>query len=634
MNWSALNNGVLVFFISLIAYLLTLCPTVYGGDSGDFITAAYTLGVPHPTGYPLYTILGKLFTLLPAASIAYRVNMLSAVSAALASMMVCMTVYERVGKTVPSMAAGLALAFTRPLWGEAVVAEVYALNTFFAALVFYFAFRFRKGRGSGDLNMLAFSSGLALTNHLSFALYLPAIACLAHDGRPLREYRRLAYYFLIPLVIYLYIPMSAMRGGYVWHDPTSASGLLDFITAREHRMVHTTSDIGAGISRSIEGLKGIVLGLGFMALLAIIGAYTLRGDKEILLSTLLLVAVELVYMGFLHNVSMELVTFGLPVTALLAVYSGLGFSYLMDKSDELLNAGFFTAMVLAAILASSAYGNYHVSDRSENRIAYYYGLNILNNLQPDALLLMENDNNIFILNYLQKAEGVRPDVLLVDRVCVLNDEFYGEDVKKLGEAGFYERRSSVEYDAVKSGRPVYYTNRVSDLPEKVFLLQEGLVYRAYQEGDVPLKYRWGDYGLESSLGDFHLDYFTREILSTYYLRKADSLHAEGKLNGAMSYYRRASDAAGNIMQARYNIALSYIQNRMYSRAVGELNKAIIIEEDAGALGNQCFVLIQLGDFYTARRNCERALELNPGDSVAEANLEYIRYIERQTLQVT
>lgn len=71
--------GLLVFLISFTVYLLTLCPTVYVGDSGELIAAAYTLGIPHPPGYPLFTILGKIFiTLIPIGSIAYRVNLLSA----------------------------------------------------------------------------------------------------------------------------------------------------------------------------------------------------------------------------------------------------------------------------------------------------------------------------------------------------------------------------------------------------------------------------------------------------------------------------------------------------------------------------------------------------------------------------
>jgi hypothetical protein len=83
-----LTVGVFVslFLFSLSTYLATLAPSITwrhdGADGGDLITAAYTLGIPHPTGYPLYVLLARLFTFLPWGGIAYRVNLMSAFFAA------------------------------------------------------------------------------------------------------------------------------------------------------------------------------------------------------------------------------------------------------------------------------------------------------------------------------------------------------------------------------------------------------------------------------------------------------------------------------------------------------------------------------------------------------------------------
>ena len=66
-------------------YLWTLCPTLYWGDCGELATVAVTLGIPHPTGYPLYCLLGKAWTLLlPFGSLVWRLNVLSALFGALA----------------------------------------------------------------------------------------------------------------------------------------------------------------------------------------------------------------------------------------------------------------------------------------------------------------------------------------------------------------------------------------------------------------------------------------------------------------------------------------------------------------------------------------------------------------------
>ncbi|MEK9150291.1 MAG: DUF2723 domain-containing protein [Candidatus Desantisbacteria bacterium] len=81
--------GLLVLFVSFGVYLYTLTPTVGFHDSGELITVAYTLGIAHPPGYPLYTLLGKVFcTLIPIGNIAYRMNMESALFASLAVMLV------------------------------------------------------------------------------------------------------------------------------------------------------------------------------------------------------------------------------------------------------------------------------------------------------------------------------------------------------------------------------------------------------------------------------------------------------------------------------------------------------------------------------------------------------------------
>src|SRR4030042_1456589 len=69
----------ILIIIALIVYLSTICPTVYPGDSGELTVAAYSLGIPHPSGYPLYALLGKLFCLIPIGNIGFRMNLMSVI---------------------------------------------------------------------------------------------------------------------------------------------------------------------------------------------------------------------------------------------------------------------------------------------------------------------------------------------------------------------------------------------------------------------------------------------------------------------------------------------------------------------------------------------------------------------------
>ena len=134
--------GVAIFLISITIYLCTLAPTVTADDSGELIAASYTLGIAHPPGYPLWTLLAKLFTFIPIRNIGYRVNLMSAFFASLT----VTTIYFLVPLMLPSasslrriarvsaLAASLTFAFSSTFWSQAVITEVYTLNAFFVAI--------------------------------------------------------------------------------------------------------------------------------------------------------------------------------------------------------------------------------------------------------------------------------------------------------------------------------------------------------------------------------------------------------------------------------------------------------------------------------------------------------------------
>src|SRR5262245_7101877 len=123
--------------ILAIAYARTLSPGITwandGADSGDLVTAAARLGVAHPTGYPTYLLLARLFQLLPLGDLAYRATLLSAAAAALAALCVYMIVRLLIDAPgwpahCSALAAALGLGLSPVFWSQAVIAEVYSLN--------------------------------------------------------------------------------------------------------------------------------------------------------------------------------------------------------------------------------------------------------------------------------------------------------------------------------------------------------------------------------------------------------------------------------------------------------------------------------------------------------------------------
>jgi hypothetical protein len=164
-------------------YVSGLQRSVWTGDSAELVTAAYTLGIPHPTGYPIYVWLGRLFTLLPVGSVALRVNAMSAVFA-VAALYVAFLVVEREARRLSgSRLAGylggfitvMLLGHAQPFWERAQVAEVYSLSAFLMLLSIYAFFRWFD---TGEVRLLSVGAlvyGLGLGAHMSNVLLLPIL---------------------------------------------------------------------------------------------------------------------------------------------------------------------------------------------------------------------------------------------------------------------------------------------------------------------------------------------------------------------------------------------------------------------------------------------------------------------------
>src|SRR5687768_7162904 len=128
IHWALRRAAVLPFVLFLALYVRTAAPSVMSGDSAEFQMAAPLLGVPHPTTYPLYVLLGKLTTLvIPIGDMAWRVTIVSAVCAALAVALFFGMVHHLSASPLAALVGALALGLAPGLWNAATMAEVYAL---------------------------------------------------------------------------------------------------------------------------------------------------------------------------------------------------------------------------------------------------------------------------------------------------------------------------------------------------------------------------------------------------------------------------------------------------------------------------------------------------------------------------
>lgn len=155
---------------SLALYVRTLAPSLLFGDSAEFQTIAYTLGIGHPTGYPVYILLAKLFTFLPVGDIAYRVNLLSAVAAALTVSLVYLILRKLGSWQVPAALSVFMLAFAELFWKHAAIAEIYTTSSVCLSFILYCVLTWKKSGNPRWLFVAGLFGGLSLGIHTTMAL--------------------------------------------------------------------------------------------------------------------------------------------------------------------------------------------------------------------------------------------------------------------------------------------------------------------------------------------------------------------------------------------------------------------------------------------------------------------------------
>ena len=166
---------LLLFISSLALYLRTLAPGLLFGDSAEFQTIAYTLGMGHPTGYAVYVANAKLATLVPVGEIAYRVNLLSAFSASLTVSLLYMIIRTLGPRPGAAFLPSITWALVPLFWKYACMAEVYSVSMACLATILFSVLAWSKSKNTGWLFAAGALGGLSLGLHAMIALLFPAI---------------------------------------------------------------------------------------------------------------------------------------------------------------------------------------------------------------------------------------------------------------------------------------------------------------------------------------------------------------------------------------------------------------------------------------------------------------------------
>src|SRR3989304_7030243 len=231
-----------ILFLSLVIYFETLSPTVSFIDSGELAVVAQTLSIAHPTGYPLYTLLGRIFTFLPVKDTIFRVNLMSLLYVVFTNLLLFLIfgllaeefirstakkiVHFAIKFFIPLMAT-LIFAFTPVLWSQATTNEVYALHIFLMTLLLYLTLKWWKNPAGNErlFYLIIFLYGLSFGNHMSsvlLALPLLVIFLIQYKTRLFVPPRIIAvlFLFILGFSVYLYLPIRSAQSPLLdWGNP-------------------------------------------------------------------------------------------------------------------------------------------------------------------------------------------------------------------------------------------------------------------------------------------------------------------------------------------------------------------------------------------------------------------------------
>ena len=220
------RDNVTVFFVvfsfCFILYVATAYPDQAPGDSGELVAAAYNLGLGHPPGYPLFCLIGKLWSIiLPFGTIAWRMNIGNAVAGAAAAATVSLFGARFSRSNVAGALAGIGFGLCPVVWLFATQAEVFTLNNLFSALLLYLSLKFFENPSFPVAAAGAFSSGLGLGNQHTLVIFaVPLCAAVLILGVCVgtirfKRFLALAGLFLLGFSVYIYMPLATMRSPYV-----------------------------------------------------------------------------------------------------------------------------------------------------------------------------------------------------------------------------------------------------------------------------------------------------------------------------------------------------------------------------------------------------------------------------------
>ncbi|NJD22403.1 MAG: DUF2723 domain-containing protein [Melioribacter sp.] len=458
IKYSPLFTGL----FAAIIYLFTIAPSVVQIDSGELATVQATLGIAHPTGYPLFTLVGYLFLKLPLPfTRIFLANLLALIWCSLGVFLFVKSVLiilsnlkseiesqkkKSKNKTIPdepsvknifiitsAVLAALILAFSKTYWSQSASVEVYSLQIFLFVLIIYSTLRaYYSKHKLIDWMWVAFSLALGFANHMTTLLTLPFIAILFFQKEKIsiQSFKKIIFMLalFVPLLFlfYLYLPLRASTNPDInWGNPINFENLYRHISGKQYQVWLFTS-MAAAEKQLGYFIKNFASEFGYIgALIGLIGIfYSYKYMRKMFFA---LIATFI--FSVLYSINYDIVdidSYFLLAYIIFSFFIAYGiFKILLFLNQKFNNK---TAIITAVIISLFPLVlNFSEVEQSGVYTFEDYTKAILNSTEKNSIIFSYQwDYFVSPSYYFQFVENFRKDVTVIDKELLRRSWFYNQ----------------------------------------------------------------------------------------------------------------------------------------------------------------------------------------------------------------
>lgn len=466
--------------IVFIIYLFTLAPSVVQIDSGELAAVQITLGIAHPTGYPLYTILGFLFSLLPLPfTKIYIMNLLAAIYCSAAAGVFIQTVklildnldkfnshkalenkkagkrskknkiavieknlekftFTKNFKIYISCFTGFILAFSKTFWFQSTSVEVYSLHLLLICLILYAlisAFIQNENEKSiwkDKWAALSIFLALSFSNHMTTLLILPAAAYLffskfGFNKAAAKKLLLLSTIFLAVLIIvYSYLPIRASQQPILnWGNPIDLERILRHVSGKQYQ-VWLFSSMAAAKKQLAYFFSNLAEEFNIALIPIAAGLFFSRSFSKKLFIFLIVMLVSTVFYSINYDI-VDIDSYFLLAFISLALFASFGIIKLLSLIKINQHTGLLRVGAVFCFVILFAAFNFNKTDQSKTQVFEQYSKSLINSV-PEKSIILSYQWDFFISAsyYFQNVENFRKDVVIIDKELLRRSWYYNQ----------------------------------------------------------------------------------------------------------------------------------------------------------------------------------------------------------------